>query len=279
MKTIIVVGLGAMGASVAEGLRTPTSKIFGIDNDAATCKIAVTEHVVDEIINMDNPLVRNVDLIVLAGPIRMIQDQLQLLQMMKLSDETIVTDIGSTKSEIMESAKGLPNFIGGHPMVGTDKKGIRNRNKDMFVGKTFFVVGDSQKIKLLSNLLEPLHSSIQAITATDHDKLVTSISDLPHVAAFALVNAIDCELPNNQLGWQGSVAGGFIDTTRIAQSNPELWSQILLSNRDSVVDGIDRLMTTLQEYKQSLIENNDKKLTEHIAEAQRIRQKVGELHE
>ncbi|WP_225422941.1 prephenate dehydrogenase [Companilactobacillus jidongensis] len=279
MRTIIVVGLGAMGASIAEELRTSNSKVLGIDSNRQTCKIALEERVVDEMISWDSPVVKDSDLIILAGPIKMIKKYLQLLQYMNLSNKTIVTDIGSTKYEIMELAKGLPNFVGGHPMIGTDKRGIRNRNKDMFVDKPFFLVGEIQKIKLLSNLLEPLHSKIQAISAIEHDKLVTSISDLPHVAAFALVNSIDNGLPNNQLNWQENVAGGFIDTTRIAQSNPEMWSQILLSNRDSVVDGIDQLIITLQSYKQNLIESNITKLTGEITVAQRIRQEVGELHE
>ncbi|WP_125565539.1 prephenate dehydrogenase [Companilactobacillus insicii] len=279
MTTIIVDGLGAMGASIAEKLNDSSTKVYGIDNNKHTCQIAVENGVVDEITNPYSPEIKLADLIILAGPIKIIKSHIELLKRMDLSSETIVMDIGSTKSEIMGVAGTWKNFIGGHPMIGTDNSGIDNRNKNMFINKPFFLIGDESKIGRVTQLLEPLSCGVQTITASDHDKLVTSISDLPHVMSFALVNTIDGALPENQLNWQKNVAGGFIDTTRIAQSNPELWSQILMSNSESIVDGIDQIIITLQQYRKDLVEKNLSELSEKIKKSQIIRQKVGELHD
>ena len=185
-------------------------------------------------------------------------------------------DIGSTKGEILQAAEGLDNFIGGHPMIGTERKGIVGRDKDMFKGAPFFLIGDTDLAKKVEKLLAPLESDFQQLSAKDHDNLTAAISALPHLVAYALTDSVDKMLPDNKLNWQNRVAGGFSDTTRIAKSSPSLWTDIIMSNKQQILEGLDDMINTLSDYRSDLANDKTDDLNKKISKALEIRKKVGE---
>lgn len=276
MTKVIVDGLGSMGSSLAEKLERSNYYVIGIDDNPSTTQIALSENVVNEIGHIDEKTVQDVDLIILCTPVSTIIKQINALKEMNLNPNTIVMDIGSTKGEILKAAKGLPNFIGGHPMIGTERKGIVSRDKDMFTGTPFFLIGDNDLADKVKKLLAPLESDFQQLSAEEHDNLTAAISALPHLVAYALTDSVDKMLPDNKLNWQNRVAGGFSDTTRIAKSNPSLWMDIIMSNKNQILDGLDDMIKTLSDYRDDLAKDDTKDLNERISKAQEIRKKVGE---
>ncbi|WP_125769835.1 prephenate dehydrogenase [Companilactobacillus furfuricola] len=276
MTKVIVDGLGSMGSSLAEKLESSGYYVIGIDDNPSTTQIALSANVVNEIGHWDEETAKQADLIILCTPVSVIIKQLNALKEMDLKDNTIIMDIGSTKGEILQAASGLKNFIGGHPMIGTERKGIVGRDKDMFKNTPFFLIGDDELANKVTELLSPLGSDFQQLSATEHDHLTAAISALPHLVAYALTDSVVKMLPDNKLNWQNRVAGGFSDTTRIAKSNPSLWTDIIMSNRQQIIEGLDNMINTLSDYRNDLENNNDEKLNKEISKAQEIRKKVGE---
>lgn len=276
MTKVIVDGLGSMGSSLAEKLESSGYYVIGIDDNPSTTQIALSANVVNEIGHWDEETAKQADLIILCTPVSVIIKQLNALKKMDLKDNTIIMDIGSTKGEILQAAAGLKNFIGGHPMIGTERKGIVGRDKDMFKNTPFFLIGDNDLAEKVTKLLSPLGSDFQQLSANEHDHLTAAISALPHLVAYALTDSVDKMLPDNKLNWQNRVAGGFSDTTRIAKSNPSLWTDIIMSNRQQIIEGLDNMIDTLSDYRNDLAQDDNEKLNKKISKAQEIRKKVGE---
>ncbi|WP_125709008.1 prephenate dehydrogenase [Companilactobacillus zhongbaensis] len=276
MTKVIVDGLGSMGSSLAEKLESSGYYVIGIDDNPSTTQIALSANVVNEIGHWDEETAKQADLIILCTPVSVIIKQLNALKEMDLKDNTIIMDIGSTKGEILQAAAGLKNFIGGHPMIGTERKGIVGRDKDMFKNTPFFLIGDNDLAEKVTKLLSPLGSDFQQLSANEHDHLTAAISALPHLVAYALTDSVDKMLPDNKLNWQNRVAGGFSDTTRIAKSNPSLWTDIIMSNRQQIIEGLDNMIDTLSDYRNDLAQDDNEKLNKKISKAQEIRKKVGE---
>lgn len=276
MTKVIVDGLGSMGSSLAEKLEENDYYVIGLDDNPSTTRIALSENVVNEIGEVNEETVKDADLIILCTPVSVIINQINTLKNMKLNPKTIIMDIGSTKGEILQAAEGLENFIGGHPMIGTERKGIIGRDKDMFKGTPFFLIGDSDLASKVTKLLAPLESDFQQLSAAEHDNLTAAISALPHLVAYALTDSVDKMLPDNKLNWQNRVAGGFSDTTRIAKSSPSLWTDIIMSNKKQILEGLDDMIETLSEYRSDLANDKTDALNKKISKAQEIRKKVGE---
>ncbi|MCH4009600.1 prephenate dehydrogenase [Companilactobacillus sp.] len=276
MTKVIVDGLGSMGSSLAEQLESNNYYVVGIDDNPSTTQIALSENVVNEIGHLDAETVKDADLIILCTPVSVIIKQINTLKQLHLNPDTIIMDIGSTKGEILQAAAGLNNFIGGHPMIGTERKGIVGRDKNMFKGTPFFLIGDDSLAAKVEKLLAPLGSDFQQLSAKEHDYLTAAISALPHLVAYALTDSVDKMLPENKLNWQNRVAGGFSDTTRIAKSNPSLWTDIIMSNKQQILEGLDDMINTLSDYRHDLENGDTESLNKKISKAQEIRKKVGE---
>ncbi|MFD1470958.1 prephenate dehydrogenase [Companilactobacillus mishanensis] len=276
MKKAIVDGLGAMGSSIAENLKSNRFFVTGIDPDPDTIETALIENVINVEGHFDEATVADADVIVLSAHVPYIIEAMELLKKLPVKENAVIVDIGSTKTEIMKHAEGLDNFIGGHPMIGTDQEGIDNRNKDMFIGAPFFLVGKQIVATRASSMLKSLGSIFQLMSAEEHDRLISGISDLPHIVAFAMTDSVDQILPNNQLTWQQRVAGGFKDTTRIANSSPDLWTGILMTNQEQVLTAMDTMIDTLKDYRAAIADGDTKVLNNKLTNAQEIREQVGE---
>lgn len=271
MKKILVNGLGLMGASLANTLaQLDDYYVYGYDNDEQTLKTAVAKQVIHEAIVLDGFDYSQIDLIILGMPPKAIVTSLTILKskLKQLPRQPLVMDLGSIKTKIMQAGASLAHFVGGHPMAGSDKTGIAARQAGMYENRPFFLCGSHDDIQKIEEILAPLKAKWQTISATDHDQIVAGISDLPHVMAFALVNSIAKQTPH---GWQTAIAGGFKDTTRIAQANSQLWTEILMANHKATVKQLDGLIDELENFKQLLETGNSQQLIIEILKANKIR--------
>jgi prephenate dehydrogenase len=179
-----------------------------------------------------------------------------------LAPGVIVSDVGSVKGTLVErSEAAMPagvHFVGAHPIAGKEKTGVAAGSDQLFVGARCILTPtqrtNPEALGRIRRLWEETGSTVLTMDPHLHDQVLGAVSHLPHVAAFALMNALsdlrDQQVPSLDLA--GHSGGGLRDTTRIAASSPEMWRDIFLWNRDNVVSYIDRYMRALEELKQSI---------------------------
>ncbi len=263
MRNLAIVGLGFMGGSLAKVLKQKFDFIItAVDSDKSSIEAALLEGIIQAgETRIDNLQWDLFDIIILCTPIG---PTIELMKQLdgKVSKSAIVIDIGSTKQEIMEVAKNLDyDFIGGHPMVGSEKFGYSYSKAHLFEN-AYFVLTPSDRVKQeklnqLIKIIEEIGSIPVIMTPEQHDLITAVISHVPHVVAASLVHmAKDFESEDRFL--LKLAAGGFKDITRIASSNPNLWKQITLSNKDKINSVLEKLIINLNEYKAQLnLQNED----------------------
>lgn len=241
--TIAVVGVGLIGGSIALSLRRdPNIRIVGFDVRQDTLDKALTLGVIHAGTTDLQTAVREADVIFLAAPVAQIYDILGSLHAFDLQPDVIVTDVGSTKSGIVRHAlQVIPDrvtFIGGHPMAGSHKSGVEAASERLFENAYYVLTpapGTSEeKVEKLTDLLQYTRAKIIRMDPDTHDQVVGAVSHFPHIIASALVNLVASYDAEN--AWHARLAaGGFRDITRIASSNPRMWRDILLHNREHLL--------------------------------------------
>lgn len=283
MKTIVIQGLGEMGGSLAAALYHQ-HHIIGVDQNTDIINEACAKQIIHEGTTNLSAVAGKADVIILATPVSVILSTIKTLGQLVLKDDVIITDAGSTKQSIFEQAKitfdqQYITFIGGHAMAGTQNSGLDAVNPTLYQGVPYFLIPideqSKQNIPELKQILQSIGANFTEIGTQQHDDLMAMISDVPHIAAFALVNAAVKQLGDAQVFGQ-YVAGGFKDTTRIAGSNAKVWTDILLSNQDSIVDSLHVYTEALKEIEIALTNGNRLELEALLSRAQDSRQHLGE---
>lgn len=254
---IVISGLGAMGASLALALRNEIPDIVIAGHDFPEVEqLALREKIIDEIIAW--PLgCKNSEVIFLATPIDIIRKQLSELNGIVGSD-TIVSDLGSTKAALSMKARRIHFsgcYIGGHPMTGAEKSGLKAANPLMYENAVYVLTPQDDvplsRFKKLTNLLEKIKSRVFIIDPERHDQVMAYISHLPQMIATALVNTVG-EKNSSLFPCFPLAAGGFRDLTRIASSSSDMWQPIADTNSKNILDAIDSFIAQLRLSKKSL---------------------------
>ena len=246
IRRLAIVGVGLLGGSVAKAARARgiASEIVGVGRDAARLEAARRDGALDRVTTDLADGVREADVVVLAAPVLTILSLLETVARVGGPD-TIVTDVGSTKSAIVAAAARLARdhplrFVGSHPMAGSEQSGYAHARADLFQGSTVIVTpGETAEpagVKSIVALWEALGAGrVVTLDPDAHDRAVAAISHLPHLAAFALVDAVERFEP----GAFDVAARGFRDTTRVAAADPVRWEEIFLANRDALIAGLE----------------------------------------
>jgi prephenate dehydrogenase len=278
-----VVGLGLMGGSLALALAGKCRRRIGLDSDSEADKAALDRKAVDELARHLPDLVEKSDLIVLAVPVRTI---LALLKEMSeihpsTSKVRVVIDIGSTKSDIVRAMEGLGagyDPIGGHPICGREMQGIGFADPLLYKDAPFVLTPirnhTPRALAAGRSLAAALGAHPVELSATEHDTLVASTSHLPHLAAVALAQTAR-RLPSAA----ALVGPGFRDTTRLAASNLEMMTDILLTNREHVLQALEEYIARLEALAQRVREGDEARLKVLLAEGRRARQELLEPSE
>jgi prephenate dehydrogenase len=191
--------------------------------------------------------------------------------------ETVVTDAGSTKQEIVAALGEDERFVGGHPLAGAETAGVENARPDLFDGARWYLTPTERTGGLLYDRLQrtlaDLGARPQAIDAVAHDRMMASVSHLPHVMANVLVGQAAAELTRDSQRMP-EVGPSFRDTTRVAGSNPAVWADIFTSNREAVVAAIDDAVTRLREAAELIHRGDREALASWHAEAAADRRRL-----
>jgi prephenate dehydrogenase len=241
IQRLAVVGVGLLGGSLALAARAHglAREIVGVGRDRGRLEAPLRAGAVDRVTTSIAEGVRDADVIVLAATV-LANERLLGEVWGAMTPGALVTDVGSTKRGIVSVAERLAAaqpraFVGSHPMAGSEQSGFGVARADLFRGATVIITptdaSDPAAVKGVTALWETLGARVSALDPDTHDRVVAAISHLPHVAAWALVDAVGRFEP----GALAFAARGFKDTTRIAASDPAMWTDILLGNRDAIV--------------------------------------------
>ncbi len=253
INTIVISGLGVMGASLAMAVRQncPHIRIMGYDS-AEVLAEAERMDIIDGKIRDWPRDCTHADIIFLATPLHILGQHLHDLNGV-VSEETIVTDLGSTKQELSELVEQIDfsgQYIGGHPMTGAEKSGIKAANPLLYENAVYVLTPDAHENSvLMQSKLIPLLNAIKArvlfLKPDVHDTILASVSHLPQLAAIALVNLAGVQ-DSPDLPVLDLAAGGFRDLTRIASSSIDIWQDIISSNKENVREALIRFIGLLQ---------------------------------
>ena len=259
------IGLGLIGGSIAKAIRQyfPESDITAFDKNRETLALATAEGVINTAVTVIDENFRGCDYLFLCAPV--IYNSAYLSQVKPfLSANTILTDVGSVKTSIHEEVIRLgleENFIGGHPMAGSEKSGFANA-KAHLIENAYYILTPSarvapEKVKSYRQLAESLKALPVVLDYREHDKITGTISHLPHIIASTLVNFVhDTDTRDGMM--KALAAGGFKDITRIASSSPVMWQQICLKNRDNISRILENYIQALGRAKE-LVDQSDEK--------------------
>lgn len=254
-QKVLIVGLGLIGSSLALAIKKehPKVMITGFDLHEKTCEIALQKGVISEVACNFAQSAALADIIILAVPVFKTIAYLEELAQLSLKENVIVTDVASTKEMIMHTAKTLPfAFIGGHPMAGSHKSGIKAADSNLFENAYYIITNQKEsqnKVVLLETLLAGTKAKFVALHPTEHDQITAMLSHLPHIIAAALVTQGDLFNQDYPRAKQ-LAAGGFRDITRIASSDPVMWTEILLSNQKAILHQLDNWQLEVSHIKE-----------------------------
>ena len=263
--TIGFIGLGLIGGSIAKGLKRANKghHIMAYARHRETLEAALKDGAIDEAMDGINDSLLRCDYIFLCTPVTFNEEYLTAVQPF-LRKDAILTDVGSVKSNIHEAIKRLgmeANFIGGHPMAGSEKSGYPY-STDHLVENAYYVITPTalspcEKVEELKELVLSLSALPLVLDYQEHDYIVAGISHLPHLIAASLVKLVkdkDTEEQTMKL----VAAGGFKDITRIASSSPVMWQQICAANRSNVQSILGNYIEALNQVRADVAEGNDK---------------------
>ncbi|MTD38930.1 prephenate dehydrogenase [Erwinia sp. CPCC 100877] len=241
-KKILIVGLGLIGSSLALCIKRvhPSVKIIGLDQEKSSEDFALKRNIIDEKAKSFEHAAVTADVILLSSPVKSLIQQLHTLSQLPLKETVIISDVGSTKLEVVTTAAqlGLTTFVGGHPMAGSHKSGVTAADEDLFENAYYILTPSSAKreqVEEMKELLKGTRAKFVVLSAEEHDQITGMLSHLPHIIAAGLVNQSK-EFNEEHPRSRQLAAGGFRDITRIASSDPNMWTDILLSNKEVLLD-------------------------------------------
>ena len=250
MTRVAVLGVGLIGGSIGLAARRRLdAEVVGYSPTPATVERALQAGVLDRGTSSVAEACEGADAVFCSGPVGVLP-ALAAEALAASGPEAVVTDVGSTKREIVAALSADERFIGGHPIAGAETAGVKNARADLFEGARWYLTPTDRSSGLLYDRLQRLVAGLgarpQAIDAAAHDRLMATISHLPHVVANALVAEAAAELTEGSERLP-EVGPSFRDMTRVAGSNPAIWADIFTSNREAVAESTEAVARRLAE--------------------------------
>ncbi len=272
-----IIGVGLIGGSMGLAInqKSLVKEILGIGRNAETLQKAVECNAIHSAALDFNELA-DCELVILGTPVNTTIKLLsQIAQYLK--PNTIVTDVGSTKVQVLKQANNvLPEdviFIGGHPMAGSEKGGFSGADPYLFENAFYVLTPEpgtpKESLDKLQKLVEGLGSRPILMDPEEHDLSVAVVSHLPHLLAVTLVNSLFDFKDSSKMSLLA--AGGFRDTTRIAASSPDMWRDIFITNREFILQAINTFKDRLDEIQKVIDNKDEEKIFEILEKARRLK--------
>ena len=277
MEKIYIIGVGLIGGSLALDIKRlyPESKIFGIDHNEEHIKNAIDLGIICAKANLND--LKNADLVIVAIPVNATVKGLpEILD--KISDTTLVIDVGSTKEDICDVVKNHPkrrNFLAMHPIAGTEFSGPSAAIHDLFKGKTNIICDvEETAFKLQEKALKlfsEIGMRIRYMKPKAHDKHIAYVSHLSHISSFMLGKTV-IEKEKNERDIFDMAGSGFESTVRLAKSSPEMWTPIFEQNKTNVIKTLDEYINNLKQFKEFMEKDDFEAIFNEMKDANHIKE-------
>ena len=281
IRRLAIVGLGLLGGSVAKAARAESlaREIVGVGRNPANLALALTEGAVDRVTTDLREGLTGADMVVLATPVATLEHQMPAVWQ-AAEPQTLITDVGSTKAAIVRVAEtlcaGRPlDFVGSHPMAGSNLSGFAVARADLFRGATIILTPTDRTaqdaVKRVTEFWEAAGGQVVTMDPATHDRAVAAISHLPHLVADALVDAVVRMDPQ----FFDVAARGFKDTTRIAASSPTVWREIFEGNREALAEAVAAFRGALDDLERVLRSGDASRIEAELERIRMIRARLG----
>jgi len=278
IQRLTIVGVGLLGGSVAKAVRSGglAREIVGVGRDEARLGTALRDGALDRVTTDLEAGVRDADFVLLAVPVLAVEALLPRVWW-AAPDGATVTDVASTKAGIVRVADQLAArralaFVGSHPMAGSERSGYGVARADLFRAATVILTPtdrtEPRAVKAVTEFWEAMGARVSALDAPTHDQAVAAISHLPHLVACALVDGVTRFEP----AALELAARGFKDTTRIAASDPDVWTEIFLANRAALATSLDAFRRALAELERCVTRGSAAELRAALARIKAARE-------
>jgi prephenate dehydrogenase len=278
---VFFIGVGLINASLAKDLKYHklAKSIIGVGRDAERLSEAKSLGIIDEYQLLPEIDVSAADMVVVGVPVGKIKDIFSILKP-SLNDKTLLTDVGSSKTDIVQAALEvfgeLPvNFVPGHPIAGSEKSGFENSIENLYKSKKVILTPTENSLESavmkVAEMWREVGAHVDILSADQHDAILSATSHLPHVVAYNLVNYLGQRRDADSIF--NYAAGGFYDFTRIASSDPMMWADICVANKDEIINSIDGFVVSLNELRQKIVEKDKSAIVESFMQAKHLRDK------
>ncbi len=282
INTLCVIGVGVIGGSLAMSLREHKwcQSVIGIDTDQHTIDQALKLNVIDTGYTSIDACSIVPDMIVIAVPVLRVTKVFE--QLKPWFDQCLaVTDVCSTKQNIIDSyelvfgQRDTSCYVPGHPIAGREKSGVGAAQHDLYQQRKVILTpmdnSSHESIKVVTDMWTTAGAHVEQLNAQEHDKILAATSHLPHALAFSLVHCLSTQSHTEEIFRYA--AGGFADFTRIASSDPVVWREICLANREQLLSALEHFDTSLLRLRESLRTGDGDTLEEIFTEAKQARDK------
>ena len=282
-KKVCIIGCGLIGSSIARGIKKNklAIKVVSSNRSNATNKKVIRLKIVDEASSDTKKIVKGSDLIIIASPLSSYKNIILKIKS-SIKSRTILTDVGSVKKHVIPLIeKNIPknvSWISSHPIAGTEESGPESGFSQLFKNKWCILTpskkSNNKDIKLLEKFWKKLGSRVDVMDAKQHDYILSITSHMPHLIAYNIVNTtlkIKKKKDRNVVKYS---AGGLRDFTRIAASNPIMWKDIFVQNKENTSKMIDKFIKNLIDLKKAIKSKNEKKLEKIFKKTKKIRKEI-----
>jgi len=282
-KKVCIIGCGLIGSSIARGIKKNrlAVKVVSSNRSNKTNKKVIRLKIVDEASSDTKKIVKGSDLIIIASPLSSYKNIILKIKS-SLKKGAILTDVGSVKKKVIYLIeKNIPknvSWISSHPIAGTEESGPESGFSQLFKNKWCILTPSKQSnnkdVKLLEKFWKKLGSRVDVMDAKKHDYILSITSHMPHLIAYNIVNTtlkIKKKKDRNIVKYS---AGGLRDFTRIAASNPIMWRDIFVENKENTSKMIDKFTKNLMDLKKAIKNKNEKKLEKIFRKTKKIRKEI-----
>lgn len=285
VQSTLIIGLGMIGGSLAKALKEGafTRYVTALDQDSQALETGVRLQVIDRGYTDVGAAVSSADMIILAVPVKATKSVLAMIKPF-LKPATIISDVGSTKGSVIEAAKSVfkqvpANFIPAHPIAGSEKSGVQAADSQLFVKHKVIITehdcASKEAIMTVARMWQSTGAEVLQMDVKKHDQVLAATSHLPHILAFSLVDSLAKE--SVSLDIFRYAAGGFRDFTRIAASDPTMWSDVCGANKQAILEQIEIFSNGLETLKKAIQDENEQQIKETFSRAKKAREHFGKM--
>ena len=275
-KTISILGVGLIGGSIGMAVkkRKLAKRVIGLTTKKSSLSKAKRYDAIDEGTLSLKKSTESADLVIICTPVKTIPHIVKLI-IPFVKSGCIITDVGSTKAKIVNEIENfLPkdvHFIGGHPMAGSEKRGVEAGSSEFFEDSVCILTKTKKthtvSLKKMQRFWKNLGTEVKILSPHNHDRIIARVSHLPHLAAVALVR----QIKERDINF---ISTGFKDTTRISEADSDIWRDICLTNKEEIVKSLNGYMDILKNLREKVKNLDSKGIISEFRKAKILRKKI-----